>query len=64
MCAAPTALATALVTSLVTALVTAFVTAPVTGGLPQVVRCQFVVQQGQQLQEVAAIYSTDWLQLW
>ena len=30
----------------------------------QVVRCQFIVRQGQQLQEIAAIYSTDWLQLW
>uniref|UniRef100_A0A6U2IRD1 LysM domain-containing protein n=2 Tax=Hemiselmis andersenii TaxID=464988 RepID=A0A6U2IRD1_HEMAN len=27
-------------------------------------RCQFVVRQGQELQEIAAIYNSDWLQLW
>ena len=27
-------------------------------------RCEFVVREGQQLQQVAAIYGSDWLQLW
>lgn len=30
----------------------------------QVERCQFTVRKGQELQQIAAIYHTDWLQLW
>jgi len=30
----------------------------------QVKRCQMVVRAGQQLQQIAAIYRSDWLQLW
>jgi hypothetical protein len=30
----------------------------------KVERCQFIVRPGQELQEIAAIYRTDWLQLW
>jgi len=27
-------------------------------------RCEMVVREGQQLQQIAAIYRSDWLQLW
>lgn len=30
----------------------------------EVKRCEMVVREGQQLQQIAAIYHSDWLQLW
>jgi len=30
----------------------------------EVVRCEYVIQYEQQLQEIAAIYATDWITLW
>jgi len=30
----------------------------------RVKRCEFVIRDGQQLQQIAAIYRTDWLQIW